>query len=76
MEGTYDINGKCTRCGEYHPCECENIAGDFLSFMTTVAKEVGDKFRADNGRNPTKEEAEYLAKTIQQQARIALAMHR
>lgn len=75
MEGSYDIDGRCTNCGQYHPCDCE-VAEDFLSFMTDIAKEVGDKFRADNGRNPTKEEAEYLAKTIQQQARIALAMHR
>jgi len=19
----YDINGRCTDCGEYHPCNCE-----------------------------------------------------
>lgn len=22
-DGKYDINGKCTECGTYHPCNCE-----------------------------------------------------
>jgi len=21
--GCYDIDGKCTNCGEHHPCRCE-----------------------------------------------------
>jgi hypothetical protein len=32
-DGTYDIDGKCTVCNQYHPCKCEmNEAGhnDFV----------------------------------------------
>jgi hypothetical protein len=23
-DGCYDLEGKCTNCGEYHPCSCED----------------------------------------------------
>ena len=23
MDGCYDIDGRCTRCKEFHPCRCE-----------------------------------------------------
>jgi hypothetical protein len=22
-DGNYDIDGKCTNCGKFHPCDCE-----------------------------------------------------
>jgi hypothetical protein len=22
-DGCYDLDGKCTICGKYHPCDCE-----------------------------------------------------
>lgn len=27
-DGSYDLDGKCVNCGEYHPCSCEVEVGD------------------------------------------------
>lgn len=47
---------------------------DFIRLLVQIAKEEGDRFRAENGREPTQAEAEEIARQIKRQAELALVM--
>lgn len=42
-EGIYDLDGKCTRCKQYHPCDCEAEHWDCFD-KETQGFDVPDEF--------------------------------
>ena len=49
---------------------------EFMATLISLAKKEGDKFRAEQGREPTEAEAGQILDMILRQARCALAMIR
>lgn len=41
-DGCYDLDGKCTVCGEYHPCSCETEQPETALEMELQGFDGGD----------------------------------
>jgi len=49
---------------------------DLAKTLVNIAKEEGDRFRKENGREPTESEAGEIADMIKRQFQIAIAMRK